>query len=364
VTAERPLEPNNEANFAILGGEMRGGHNSALDSTTESEMVRGVTAMYADLDVPLVNEELGFNAREFFNELNPPPAHQLRGYQIPVFRGSKGYTQCCKLRNGLSTRRPGESHGAANDPEIAERIQTFQRTMQEHVRNHGPNKVGNADETAMHRVNPSLTTIGRRGAESVHLNTGGSTKDCWTFIPIITANGRIVNTAVVRKGKTMRTFANMELEDDVLKHFNDSGWSDEAVMMKVIADFAEKTNATELEPSVLGWDVYWTHRTDAVRECAADHHVILEFVPAGATSQAQPLDVGIFGPLKSKLRKQWRLYRVQNQQTIPIGTASAHFFNAINELEGRAMIKSFRKAGWLPPRVQAGQNNEANEPAA
>jgi hypothetical protein len=49
-------------------------------------------------------------------------------------------------------------------------------------------------------------------------------------------------------------------------------------------------------------DVYPTHRTELVKNHAANLQIELLFVPAGGTSKYQPLDARVFGELKSRAR--------------------------------------------------------------
>ena len=48
------------------------------------------------------------------------------------------------------------------------------------------------------------------------------------------------------------------------------------------------------------------HRTDAVKQRAEELGITLYFIPPGCTDLVQPLDVKVFGALKSTARKLFR----------------------------------------------------------
>jgi hypothetical protein len=53
-------------------------------------------------------------------------------------------------------------------------------------------------------------------------------------------------------------------------------------------------------------DVHASHRTADVKKTAAELHIILLFIPPGATDCLQPLDRRVFGALKSEARRLFR----------------------------------------------------------
>jgi hypothetical protein len=60
-----------------------------------------------------------------------------------------------------------------------------------------------------------------------------------------------------------------------------------------------------ITPCALIIDVYKAHRTDAVIAKAKALNMHLIFVPACHTGELQPLDYGIFGPLKNICKKNY-----------------------------------------------------------
>ena len=48
------------------------------------------------------------------------------------------------------------------------------------------------------------------------------------------------------------------------------------------------------------WDCHLSHRAEQVNNCALEHNINLQYIPAGQTGMWQPVDAGILGGLKSK----------------------------------------------------------------
>jgi hypothetical protein len=69
------------------------------------------------------------------------------------------------------------------------------------------------------------------------------------------------------------------------------------------------------KPIALWWDLFAAHRCSETKELPPQLNIRLEFMPAGATGEYQPLDRKIFGTLKSRARSWFdRLWIVQEHE--------------------------------------------------
>jgi hypothetical protein len=107
---------------------------------------------------------------------------------------------------------------------------------------------------------------------------------------------------VIAKGKTKRSEAKFGSHAGIIIKQAESGWATE----KLIVEYLQWLHAEIADglPCALILDVYPTHRTDTVMAAAAQSDIELLFVPAGGTSEYQPLDYRIFGELKSRARAE------------------------------------------------------------
>jgi hypothetical protein len=152
----------------------------------------------------------------------------------------------------------------------------------------------------------------------VKINVNYNQKTMITAIATITADPTHpkLPLTLLAKGKTEK--CEQQLGEHAFKEYytlhSESGWSNTSVMLNYLtilreyydSTFAKKTNFTPGETQIdLIWDCFAAHRNQTVRDFAAELKINLHFVPAGATDQYQPLDVKVFGALKSKARKMW-----------------------------------------------------------
>ena len=99
-------------------------------------------------------------------------------------------------------------------------------------------------------------------------------------------------------------------------------------MIKKIIDVVHN----ELQPTAnhkaaLGLDLYWSHIAPGIKTYSKKRHAIVEILPAGTTSVGAPLDVGVFGPIKSSIKSMWRKQRIlQVGGKISMGDAVKQFF--------------------------------------
>ncbi|EGZ11348.1 hypothetical protein PHYSODRAFT_401080, partial [Phytophthora sojae] len=79
----------------------------------------------------------------------------------------------------------------------------------------------------------------------------------------------------------------------------ESAWFDERVMLEWI----EKCwNYIVVEPSVLILDSLSVHKKEEIADALACTGTSVLYVPGGCTGVAQPLDVGVMGPVKQHIR--------------------------------------------------------------
>ena len=69
-------------------------------------------------------------------------------------------------------------------------------------------------------------------------------------------------------------------------------------------------------------------------------------VPRWGTAHYQPLDVGVFGPVKQMMRKEWKLHmRVGDHQTDTLAGMINRYQTGFNSLTRTDIQNSFAKAG-------------------
>ena len=174
---------------------------------------------------------------------------------VPDFQCSPGFIQDFKKRNDLSTRRAHYKRRPVLD---AEKLAEWKESMRRLVESVSNDRIVNADETAWRILPNGCTTWATRGADAVTINANDDEKKIVTVMASVTASGRKLPLMVIATGKSHR---------------------------------CEATQLGDIWPH--------SHRAPSARAMAVDLNISLFFVPPGMTDSCQPLDLRVFGALKS-----------------------------------------------------------------
>jgi hypothetical protein len=162
------------------------------------------------------------------------------------------------------------------------------------------------DETHWKAVATGFLTWAEKGAESVHCHISDNATDGVTVIAAIDASGNKLPLTVIGHGKTDLCLRSYCLPPTVWGLTSESGWTTSQVMLQWLAKLRQEVFPDD-KPVALILDVYAAHRKQEVRNFAADLNIELVFIPPGCTDLLQPLDRRVFGVLKAKARRHWRL---------------------------------------------------------
>jgi transposase/transposase-like protein len=127
-----------------------------------------------------------------------------------------------------------------------------------------------------------------------------------TVLAACSADGKMLKSTIVAKGLTTlceNNFAKLSAGTAFLQH-TQSGLTTSASFIEWI-DHVLIPHTLD-QPSVLIIDQYPAHLTDNVRQYLADHNVTMLEVPARGTALLQPLDVGVFGVAKKKIKATYK----------------------------------------------------------
>jgi hypothetical protein len=213
-----------------------------------------------------------------------------------------------------------------------------------------PKRVLNLDEThgeLFKLLDPSyqFPTIGHRAA------TGGTKHQHMTLIGVCAASGRkypvyttlFGGSSLARLSQQWLKTIPLELQHWVHISRNDSGWTTGAIIdsvMRLVADHfreVEKLELSEDKPILMIMDNCRTHKVAAVTKVMKELHIIPVFLPPYTTHVLQPLDVGVFSPLKNCF-----MIRAMNS------VEHAKLFNALDDMdkdetEGGAILRGVRE---------------------
>jgi hypothetical protein len=204
----------------------------------------------------------------------------------------------------------------------------------------------NMDETKMMFMMPRRRTIAHRGAEAVTVAYAGDPKASLTIICFVSAAGEKGPVIVLARGTTaqceqaLRKAFESEINRGKLIVFHQKrSWVDEEMTMKFLDVLSRQPSAPA--GKVLVWDVFAAHRTQAVKDYAAELNIALKYIPAGRTGSLQPLDRRIFGDVKGRVGQLFHDRMMDGDTTISAVEAMRTWLAAWNSVEQAAIISSW-----------------------
>ena len=238
---------------------------------------------------------------ELWMERNP---HATRG--LSPFNCSPQFVTGFRRRHGFGTtphklKRQGPAQLQEEDTKIDAACEFLER-VENAVEKYGPHNVVNADETAAHGVQHTKTSWNVVGEPNI-VHTDNSDRDAITTMPAVSVADDRLPMQILVRGKTMRAVRNKNLPHTTAPYPTPSGWQTSSTTAQYIDD--EFSQYTDDQPSAIILDEYDAHHTDEVKAAAHRHNVEIIPVPPGMTHILQPLDVGVFGPLKRRAREKW-----------------------------------------------------------
>ena len=203
-------------------------------------------------------------------------------------------------RNKLSYRKP---HGEKRTIISSDHVNTFKHNLEKAYQDYPKERIFNMDETCW-KISPTpLKVISKTGVPTVKINASQNQKLSLTAIATVDANGKKLPLWLLVKGKTIRCEKKLgQPNENLIFGHTPNGWANEKILISYLEWIHEKC---QKEKCLLIWDVYAAHRSQVIKDKAKELNIELLYVPAGGTSIYQPLDVRIFGELKSRARQKF-----------------------------------------------------------
>ena len=207
----------------------------------------------------------------------------------------------------------------------------------------------NIDETALPISPKPLIMVCRTGSKNPCCIDSGS-KSQITVVGCVSAAGYCVPPMVVYNRKSY--FVSPEMVQGEIPGtaygFSSKGWMDQDLFGHWFNHFLKY--APPIRPLLLLLDGHSSHYCPSVIRQAAEHEAILFALPPNTTHLTQPLDKGIFGPLKTELRRVCHDYIVEN----PGKVVTVHCFVSLfakawtKSMTMKNIMASFLTTGILP----------------
>lgn len=178
-----------------------------------------------------------------------------------------------------------------------------------------PSRIFNCDEAGFYMSPQEKQVLVRKGSKKVYNRTANDEKECLTVLLTISASGSLPPPLVIYPYKRYvpaAIVAQMPRQWGV--GYTESGWMTSESFYEYVANVFHpwlKENNVQF-PVVLFLDGHSSHINLSISEFCKENGIILTAFYPNSTHRLQPLDVGVFFPLKNCWRNEVRSWRMEN----------------------------------------------------
>ena len=218
-------------------------------------------------------------------------------------------------------------------------------------------RIWNCDESGLCNAVTRGKILAKKGSHWVHDTAGGSGRSYTTIHGCGSASGIRLPPFVVYKGKNLYSAWTKGGPAGAMYAVSDSGWMEkenyESWFRKMF--LPATTYLRESAPVVLFFDGHHSHISITLVKVCRENNVHLMLLPSNTTHVLQPLDVGVYGPLKQAWRNILSEYKYATRAA---NLGKEEFPTLLNQLWGRSfkpdhLKGGFKEAGLFPLRYTA-----------
>lgn len=235
----------------------------------------------------------------------------------------------------------------APDPKCIEHyFNILEETLQELMES--PSSIYNMDETGMPLDPKSPKTVHPRGKQDTHCTSSGS-KAQITVVGCVSASGQSLPPMIIWDRKTLNPLLAEGEIPGTIYGLSSKGWMDGVLFEQWFArHFLRYVPSSR--PILLLLDGHSSHFSPRAVQLAAEEQVIIFTLPPNTTHLTQPLDKGIFGPLKISWRRICHDFQSRNPgRVITRYDFSSLFSQAwIESMTPKNILAGFRVTGVHP----------------
>ncbi len=219
--------------------------------------------------------------------------------KIPKFNASDGFITDFKNRNNFVSRR---LH-LARRPLARNFDDIFANQMNELFKTVKPCYIINIDETSWEVIPKILKSWHVKGEDHVLRYINSNCKDNITVVAGVRADGIRLPLQFIAKGKTELVLQTQIGDVNYhMKTFSENGWTTKETFKLYLLGIRDFYNFQEETLHII-LDGFKVHISEEIIEFAESNNFKLYFIPHGYTDQLQPLDIKLFGILKSYARR-------------------------------------------------------------
>ena len=178
-------------------------------------------------------------------------------------------------------------------------------------------RIWKCDESGLSTAVASNFILARKGSKWVHETGGSSRRETITILGCGSAAGQRLPPFVVHKGKHLYSTWTINGPEGAYYSVSNSGWMEAANFESWFQKsfLPQVTGILENGPFLLFLDGHLSHLSIGFIELAKSNNVHPFCLPLHTSHFLQPLDVGVYGPLKKSWRSILKEYKISSRAT-------------------------------------------------
>lgn len=211
-----------------------------------------------------------------------------------------------------------------------------------------PEAIYNMDETGVPLEPRPPKVIAKKGQKKVRYRTSG-TKTQITVIGCGSATGQVLPPFIIFAAKQINPLWTQDEVSGSRYAVSDNGWVDQELFFFWLQEHF-LSNAVSRRPLLLLLDGHSSHFEPNTIDHAREKGVIIFCLPPHTTHECQPLDVSLFGALKSHWRDHCHKFYQKNPGKVISKLNFCSVFRQawLNAVTPSNICGGFRKAGVFP----------------
>ncbi|GBP07644.1 hypothetical protein EVAR_2768_1 [Eumeta japonica] len=257
-----------------------------------------------------------------------------------------------KRNNNISLRKPENTSVARSFSFNKTAVETFFNNLEDVLTrfNFTVDRIINFDETGITTVLNTPKILAEKTQRQIGQIVSGERGELVTFGGIITGTGNSIPPVYVfPRVHFISHFLNGAPEGS-LGLPSRSGWINSELFIEVLKHIQKHTNSTKERPLLLICDNHESHISVEAINYSRENGIVYLSFPPHTSHKLQPLDVGVFGPFKAKLKvafNDWHINHPGKALTIydiP-NLSKLAFFESFN---AKNITNAFAKPGIIP----------------
>ena len=275
-------------------------------------------------------------------QVNYPPK-----WNANEMSGRDWYYGFMQRHQELTLRTPEHTSLNRTKSFCKENVQAFFRNLNLILTQHpfSAKDIWNMDETGFSTVPTKIgKVISLRGARRVGQMASQERGTTVTMAMSVNAEGNSISPFFLFPRQNMQSTFLEQASPGAIGYANGSGWMQQTEFVKYIRFFIDSTKASKLTPKLLLLDNHASHLSIEALDLAVEHGITFLSFPPHCSHRMQPLDVSVYGPLKTYYKSQCNAWQKNHAgQRLEI----RHIPNLVRLALDLALTPHNIKAGFL-----------------